>query len=201
VIEHGSGEFVWFPEKGYGYIDADPTGVYGDSYIEKYRAYEETEVGRRINEARVKLVKKYTGVLRLVDVGVGSGAFMREIGCLGYDVNPAAVEKMKEAETWCDPTVDSVNAATFWDSMEHMENPRDILDNVEKWAFLSIPVFSGPSHVLRSKHLRRDEHYWYFTERGLGNYMRDAGFFLVERSRMEERYGREDIGTFVFLRN
>ena len=33
--------------------------------------------------------------------------------------------------------------------------------------FISLPDIPGPDEVLKSKHYRKDEHYWYFSKEGL----------------------------------
>ena len=38
---------------------------------------------------------------------------------------------------------------------------------VERLVFLCLPLFTGPEHVLRSKHFRPEEHCWYWTRDGL----------------------------------
>jgi hypothetical protein len=65
---------------------------------------------------------------------------------------------------------------------------------------VSCPIYENSEHILRSKHFRKDEHCWYWTEQGLITFMRHYGFEVVESNRMESDIGREDIGTFVFKR-
>ena len=71
---------------------------------------------------------------------------------------------------------------------------------VERLVFLCLPLFTGPEHVLRSKHFRPDEHYWYWTYEGLLWWMGEHGFTCIEHGTPESLLGREDIHTFVFNR-
>ena len=66
--------------------------------------------------------------------------------------------------------------------------------------FVSIPVFKDMPHVLRSKHFRPDEHYWYFTGLGFVLYMLRHGFHLIAVDDFETRIGREDIMSFAFIK-
>lgn len=175
---------------------------YDDAYFMKYAGYAQTELGRELTAQRVALVQAWIGGAVVLDVGIGCGAFVTAHGhAMGYDVNPAGVAWLKAREVWCDPYAAPVKHACFWDSLEHIEDPKRMLDHVEETVFVSIPIFSDIDHVRRSKHFRRDEHYWYFTPGGFLQYMRALGWHCVERNWMETDLGREDIETYVFKRN
>lgn len=194
---------TWYPERQMGYYPVRGAGsIYDQSYFEKYCAYAATELGRQITTARVSLVDRYLPRGPLLDVGIGSGAFveMRQRGAptFGFDINPAAVAWLMEKELYRDP-MQPIEAMSFWDSLEHLTEPEQLLANT-KWAFITLPIFTGPDHVLASKHFRRDEHLWYFTRQGLIGWMRAQGFQCREHNTMETLLGREDIHTFVFRR-
>lgn len=196
---------LWLPDLGIGYYPVTET-PYNAEYWLKYRAYDRTPMGDRLTAARVALVGKYlrpdsAGRKRLlVDVGIGGGRFVEEMGCFGHDVNPAAVNWLRERGCALDPWAGQVPALTFWDSLEHIHDPVPLLRNAREWVFVSCPVFENVGHIRRSKHFRTDEHCWYFTRMGLVELMKAHGFGLIEFNTMEEEAGREDIGTFVFKR-
>jgi hypothetical protein len=54
--------------------------------------------------------------------------------------------------------------------------------------------------VLKSKHYRKDEHYWYFSKAGLIIFMDRLGWKLREVSDVETILGREGITSFAFRR-
>ncbi len=137
----------------------------------------------------------------LVDIGIGSGAFIeaRE-DTYGFDINPAGVAWLKKKCLWFNPYDRSFPAASLWDVLEHIADFRPLLANVEEWLFLAVPLFEDAEHVLRSKHYRKDEHYWYWNRRGLVTMLGDLGFDIVADSNMETHAGREDIGAFAFKR-
>jgi hypothetical protein len=199
---------AWFPELGRGYYPVKIDGQYGYDYWKKYIAMSATDMGEALNTARVNLVQQYAGYDPVVDIGIGSGAFivMRNESApvaentWGYDVNPYAIYWLIERGLWHDPYFIDPENATCWDSLEHMKHPEAFVRRVQKHLFISIPIFEGETHALRSKHFRPDEHFHYFTERGLIEWMKKESFDLVTKNKMETDLGREDIGTFVFKR-
>lgn len=191
---------VWLPEHGIGWFPVSEQ-PYDDAYFEKYRRYAGTELGRALTQARTAFVERhYSGPL--VDVGIGCGQFVESRPeTTGFDINPAGIAWLSERDLFVDPRYAHVPAATFWDSLEHIRDPRQILDNVESWVFVSLPIFDGPDHVLRSRHYRRDEHCWYFTRDGFVTWMAGQGFRLVSEERFETRLGRDAIASFAFERS
>jgi len=183
----------WYPV-------AEAAQPYGREYWKRYIGYDMTPVGIELTNARMDMVDRHWSG-ELVDIGIGGGRFVRERpNTKGYDINLHASAWLKSIGLWRDPYAGRIQAASFWDSLEHIADPAPLLANVIAYVFMSLPIFDGPDHVLRSKHYRKDEHYWYFTEPGLQHFMRRHGFEFVESSHMEQDCGREDIGSFVFRR-
>ena len=89
---------------------------------------------------------------------------------------------------------------TVWDSLEHIDDMSAAIQHIDRFAFVSIPVFSGYDDVLASKHFRPDEHIHYFTVAGLIRWFDKQGFNCREYNQVESDIGREGIGTFVFER-
>jgi hypothetical protein len=194
-------ELCWFPELGYGYYPATGgTHIYDEAYFAKYQGYAQTELGSKLNVARIALVARhYTG--HLVDIGIGSGAFVNARPFTwGYDVNPAGVAWLKAREKLWNPYRQPCLAMSFWDSLEHIPDFPKLLEQVEDSVFISLPVFPGPAEVLKSKHYRKDEHYWYFSKAGLIIFMDRLGWKLREVSDIETILGRDGIASFAFRR-
>lgn len=190
----------WFPELGYGWYPVQES-PYDAAYWERYRVLDQTDCGRKLTERRIALVDKYW-YGSVVDVGIGGGRFVQDHGheTKGFDVNPDAIRWLYANGKWHDPYEEPVEALTFWDSLEHIHNPEPLLANALSFVFISTPIYENASHVLRSKHFRPTEHCWYFTVRGMVDFMKRFGFEFVEFNNMEQACGREDIGTFVFGR-
>jgi len=194
-------KLIWLPEPGVGYfpVDAFP---YDESYFKRYEDYAVNAVGKAITQARIDLVARHFQG-EVVDVGIGCGQFVKLRGgdTKGFDVNPEGQRWLDERGLWCD-IYDGAgcDALTFWDSLEHIEDIDVAVAQARKFVFVSIPIFAGCDHIMASKHFKRDEHFWYFTEEGLVRWFASQGFELLESNRMEEGFGREGIGTYAFRR-
>jgi hypothetical protein len=190
-------KLLWLPEFGIGYYPVEDQ-PYDEQYWQKYLAMEQTDIGKTLNQARVNMVKEYEWN-EIIDIGIGSGAFIKEFSnAYGFDINPNAIEWLKQNNKWKEPS--NVDAMSFWDSLEHIHNPTELLGNIKKYAFVSCPIYTDKDHILRSKHFRPDEHCWYWTYEGLIKFMSNFGFYLLEYSNIETLIGREDIGSFTFKR-
>lgn len=194
---------MWFPEAGYGYFECDTAGVYTSDYFDRFAEQAETPVGAAIMESRCDLVSRY-GVTTLLDVGIGSGAFLSAWwsvggGGFGDDVNPAGV-------AWLDERgkrrrlASGHDVVTFWDVLEHIRRPDEALANVKRLAFVSLPIFRDGDHVLTSRHYRKTEHFHYWTRAGFIAFAESCGFRVVYAGADETLLGREDIETFVLER-
>jgi hypothetical protein len=195
-----SNKLQWLEQVGIGYLDA-PAVPYDLEYFQKYIEYEMTELGVNLTEARSALVDKHT-TGTVIDVGVGSGAFCKaRRDTFGCDINPHAIEWLAERGLYRTPDSERpVDALTFWDSLEHIPDPSELLAGAKEFVFVSCPIYDGVQDVLASKHFRPGEHFWYWTNEGMQNFMAHFGFQLVEHNEIESDLGRESIGTFVFKR-
>lgn len=197
------GDLMLCPEHGVAY-QRDQTALvdYGEEYFDKCRGYEGQEIAERINAGRIEFVLRNFGPGRMLDVGVGSGEFIkRRPHTFGIDVNPAAVRWLREAGRLAD-NLDCFGAYSFWDVLEHVPTPEDYLRHcyLRSFVFLSMPIMPSLDRIRDSKHYRPGEHLYYWTERGLVEWMAWHGFALVDASDFETRAGRESITSFAFRR-
>lgn len=170
--------------------------------------YANSEIGVYINDFRINFVTKYADLINtkktICDVGIGCGQFLKKLpknSSYGYDVNPIAVDWLVNNNHWADPYTHTFDIITFWDSLEHIPDFDKILFNARLLVFISMPIYTDlHDDLLSSKHLRKNEHFWYFTHLGLVNLMYKLGFALVAVSNKEQEYGREAISTFAFRR-
>ena len=175
---------------------------YGREYWNKYVGYENGDVARKINAGRMALVSKYVGIGQAVDIGIGSGEFIKNRpNTYGHDVNPIAIEWLKQHELWAD-RLEEFDAFTFWDVLEHVPEPETYLSRVPLagHVFASVPIFSTLDGIRRSKHYRPGEHLYYFEEYGFVNWMEWMGFLLLDSQDFEIKAGREAIYSFAFKR-
>lgn len=174
---------------------------YGSAYFADYLIRDASPMGESLTRERVNIVKDYwTGPV--VDIGIGGGRFveaMKEYGH-GFDVNEEAVRWLKEQDKFCNPYERCVDAITCWDALEHIPDPEALIHCVNKYVFVSLPIFTSPKHVLSSRHYKPGEHLWYWTDEGLVMWFDRLGFDLVEKTDIESVLGRDEIYTYVFCR-
>jgi hypothetical protein len=195
---------IWYPEHNMGYYPVTDS-PYDQGYWDKYVAMANTKMGKEITERRIQWVDKWASGAEVVDIGIGCGHFIttRNAGggkTLGYDINPVGLKWLQDNELLSDPHINETEAISLWDVIEHIHDPTELLANVNRYVFATIPVFAGPEHVLTSKHFRRDEHCWYWTTESFPAFMDWFGFSLLGISDFEVELGREDVATFAFER-
>lgn len=192
---------IWCDELGLGYYPvANAAAPYDAAYFARYEAMADTEMGRALNAARLALVARYWSG-DLVDIGIGSGAFMEaRIRTWGYDINPVALDYLRRRKRLWNPRHEPCPAVSMWDSLEHIRDFPALLNNVTHWVFVSVPVFHSAAHAHRSRHYRPDEHCWYFTSNGLIAVMKQLGFVMHEANFAETLLGRDGIASFAFHR-
>ncbi len=184
---------------------------YDLEYFQKYCGYEGSQIACAINRGRVALVQRYCPDRDIVDIGIGSGEFLRACDAIrkasnyGFDVNPHGIDLLKKRERFLNPydgLPRSLGAMTCWDSLEHLRDPSALVRCLYpgQFIFLSLPIFEDLHRVRESKHYRPNEHFYYFTDRGLVRWFKGHGFVLVEKSSFEIAAGREAIYSYVFLR-
>lgn len=192
-------ELAFFPELGYGYFPVPESRPYDEDYFAKYVKMADTAMGEAITQERVNLVRRHHNG-DVVDVGIGCGHFVTACDSEGYDVNPHGIRWLEERNKFHDIYKAPAGALTFWDVLEHIDEPDAAIAQAKEWVFVSIPVFENAEHILRSRHFRKDEHIWYFTHEGLINWFGSHGFKCAEWSRFESELGRDGITTYAFKR-
>lgn len=207
MIREASELLQWDKRWGIGFYPVTEPIAYDDAYFEEYERREHSPMGTVLNRARVGLCHRFmengTGPARVLDVGVGNGAFLHwRANTVGFDVCPKAVAMLQREGLFLDPykdSLDGIAGVTFFDSLEHIAHPHQLLERLAgQWLVITLPIFRDKSHALASKHFKPREHYWYFTFKGFVAAMTSMRFALHHVSDFETRAGREDILTFVF---
>lgn len=185
---------------GYGYL-ASVSGddVYDENYFQSYVERAKTEMGEKLNQTRMELCDiEIKDSDSICDVGIGGGAFVSKYTGQGFDVNPHAVQWLKENNYYANPYEFEFDYLTMWDVIEHIDNVKPLLNNVRKGVVISTPIYKDFYDVINSKHFKPNEHLWYFTDYGIRNYMRLFGFECVHADTRETDLGRESIGSYIF---
>lgn len=172
-------------------------------YFDKCNGYAGTEIADRLNFGRVVFVNYFVGAdLPVLDVGVGSGEFIRHRpNTWGYDVDQRAAAMLRLTGKWSDD-FSAFRAFTFWDVIEHVEEPRGYFKQMAfgARAFFSIPVFDDLASIRQSRHYRPGEHLYYWTRVGFIDWIRLHGFHMLCVSDFETKAGRDSICSFAFER-
>lgn len=206
-VTHPDG-LMWLQRAGVGFMPNFRPEIYGEDYFAKYVVMDRSDMGMALNEHRYRFVRKHFDG-PLVDFGIGAGAFLQRCWfhlpdgqAAGFDINPRAVDWLKQRGAWVNPWTHWVRAVTFWDSLEHVPDIEPLLANVTEWAFVSMPIVDSAAQAPTPgwRHYRPGEHLLYTTTRGIVRVMHDQGFELAERARFETDLGRLDIETFAFRR-
>lgn len=183
-------------------VDRHHRVEYAAEYWNKCAAYEGEEIAQKINSGRVALVSRHIGSNRVLDVGIGSGEFIKNRpNTFGIDVNAVALDWLKTNGLLAKNLGDFAGY-TFWDVIEHVPEPEDYFRHIKLHAclFTSLPLFYGLGSIRASKHYRPGEHLYYWTEEGFLDWMDLHGFRLLETQFFEMEAGRESIYSFAFVR-
>jgi hypothetical protein len=194
----------WNRQLGIGFLNPPENSheVYDENYWQRYREMADTRIGKDLTAARIEIAKHFdVKPVELLDVGVGNADFCDKFGCYGFDINPEAVKYLKSKRKYTNPYEDRYKwkAMSMWDVIEHITDATEILSKTNM-LLMSTPIYHDMEHCLSSKHFRTDEHFWYFTVSGMIHYMNFFGFDCKYYSTIESKLGREDIGSFVFVR-
>lgn len=198
-IEGYSYPLLWREDLGFGFLKSDGYN-YGEEYWEKYQTYV-NDMGIQLSLARLDFIKKniFT-VSDLCDVGIGNGQFVDLVKCKGFDINPIAKTWLEENGFYADIYAEKFETLSFWDVLEHIEDPTSLLEKTEN-IFTSIPIHKDINDCLASKHLRPGEHIWHFTERGIKNFMSIFRYSVIDSSNFETILGRESILSYYFKKD
>lgn len=197
-------DLIQCPDNGVAYQrDMSKRLAYDEKYFYNYVSREGTSIAKALTYGRAALVDKYLPGGRVLDVGVGSGEFIKKRqNTFGYDVNHKAIRWLKYHNHWSDE-FESFNGFTFWDVIEHVCDPNEYFKKIPygSYVFTSLPIFKELKKVRSSKHFKPGEHLYYWTEKGFIDWMRLYGFSLLETSSFETDAGREGITSFAFKKN
>lgn len=181
---------------------------YDADYLAKCQAYEGGAIAKAVNAGRCALLMRHLpDGASVLDVGAGSGAFVRAAAswgfdACGFDVIPEVADQLRAGGVYVED-LSAFDAVTLWDSIEHMEDPGRPLHDIRKGSFLfvSVPVFDDLRAIRASKHYRPGEHLFYWTAQGFINWVALHGFRLLEQSTHETDAGRDSIGAFAFCKD
>lgn len=196
------GDLMLCREHGLAYqLDRAHGVAYDAAYFERTGSHPAAMVDA-INDARIALVARHIGAAPVLDIGIGSGEFIRRRpNTWGRDVNPVAVDWLKTTGRLAE-SFEGFAGLTMWDVIEHLHDPEQYLRHIRlhAWLFVSVPLVYALGGIRLSRHYRPGEHLTYWTEEGFLAWMDAHGFRCFERNDAEIQAGRESIYSFAFRR-
>lgn len=175
----------------------------GQNYFDHYAPMEGSEIARKLYAWRVDMVNRRVGPeTQVLDTGIGSGDFIKSRpNTFGQDVNEKAILWLSANGKLRDD-MESFKAFTFWDVLEHVENPNDYFRRMPAGShvFASLPVFEDLTQIRASRHYKPGEHLYYWTKAGFIQWMEHYRFHLLERSDAETKAGRDSVRSFAFVK-
>lgn len=136
----------------------------------------------------------------ILDVGYGSGDFLKFAMNLvqdvnGYDIPPAfPIDGINIVESLYNRHYDIV---TFFDSLEHFENPAEIKNLDTNYVHISLPWchYFSDEWFEGWKHRRPNEHLWHFNPESLASFMASLGFEMMGYCNIEDAI-RKSLGNW-----
>jgi hypothetical protein len=132
----------------------------------------------------------------IMDVGYGNGDFLKACYTIpkrfGYDVSgyPLPGGCIESNDLLNTP----VEVTTFFDSLEHFEDPYIIKNLKSNFIIISVPEchYYSDEWFEDWKHRRPDEHLWHFNKKSLISFMNDVGYFCINTNNMEDCIRKSD---------
>lgn len=166
--------------------------IYNESYMEKYRSYENEPLTRELMAARWGLMSRYlNGHRTLLDLGTGTGTFLRSpaapegLELHGNDINPGSPYFGGAVQLFVRKK--SVDVLTMFDVVEHLPAPREVLEDLRPRLLVvntpNIGALESPDpEIFAWKHYRPGEHLHYFSRTSLSALFLHAGYCVEEVS-------------------
>lgn len=191
---------------------------YGPEYLENYLKMAKTPMSDAICAFRKRFANHFCRTGWMLDYGCGAGLIVQEDRSgrwRGYDINPD-VEQLLGDNFDPNPDLSKYDCICFFDSLEHVPNPEDLLAEIDEGAvvIVTIPILPpayltrmGKTQSIRKthpitkwKHFKPREHLMYCTYEGFLKFMEDQGFRHIGYAKNEVDIGREDVGTLAFIK-
>lgn len=179
--------------------------IYDKSYCLKYQRYAQRAENIPLQQLRLDFIKKHIKEGRLLDFGCGNGSFLRYVDGQfensGFDINPYS------GFLNVDVILHDYDIVTFWDSIEHLENPQKIIKGIgPEYIFLSTPSTDDIdlSNILSWRHYIPEEHAHFFNIYSIKKLLNSTGYEVIDynynESNIRKSGGEKNILTVAARR-
>lgn len=140
---------------------------------------------------RISFVFTHTGFCRLLDIGCGSGIFVRtakQVGfnAFGFDIHNIDLgDSVPRVKDWSGQW----GVVTLFDSFEHIEDLESVLLIDTEFFIVTLPHLDAAmsiDSVKRWKHYKPDEHLHYFTKSAIVKLFEKHGFKMIDCVNFED---------------
>ena len=199
-------DLIW--KNGIGYLKDGARPKLKNNEFEKLWEKEQQFPDWAIRKAHIKTIQKAVSYrktqVHCLQMGIGSGAFLQELNKNtqlighGVDYHMPAVHWL--AENKLHVKKDVYDVLIFLDTFGDHQFPKLVLENYKpKFVIISLPIFQDKQQIYNSEYFGVGKGCWYFSRKGLIDYMKDAGYGLLDWSAEEQKkYGVLNKMTFVF---
>lgn len=171
------------------------SSIYSSEYARTYQCYARSECNTQLMLARLGLVATFIQPgSKLLDFGTALGEFMKVAKPYyhveGFEPNKEAVKRSSMAPIHTDLSLlRHYDAITFFDVLEHIEDPQGLLQLVKKYHLLpggyifiitpSASAAEGHDKLVNWKHFKPREHLFLYTLQSLEAVIEQVGFHAV----------------------
>lgn len=156
--------------------------IYDKSYCLKYQRYSQRTENNPLQQLRFDFVKRHVNHGRLLDFGCGNGSFLQFVDgqfdeSNGFDINPYS------GFLNIDVLLKRYYIVTFWDSLEHLERPQDVIEGLNpEYVFISTPSTDDIdfSNILNWRHYIPEEHAHFFNRNSLTMLLDSIGYKVID---------------------
>jgi len=189
-------------------IEIDQKTKYDEAYIAKsYRTF--PQKCREMAHLRLGYVIGAIGHVpsSVLDIGYGSGEFLdvaKNIipNCFGSDIT--GIQPPKGVKFISDFTSIGVEVVTFFDVLEHFEDPIKIIESLHcRYVAISVPHchYHSDEWFQNWKHRKPNEHLHHFNQSSLTAIMEECGFSALLHCNIEDTIRKDqpqNILTMIF---
>lgn len=166
--------------------------LYDNNYVNtRYNSYGvQTELMSHLRLGYIIGSVGYTPT-KILDVGYGNGSFLTTCTsviqkCYGHDISGYPIPP--KCEFVSNIFHDNYDIVTFFDSLEHYDNPYFLNKINTKFVCISVPWchYIDDEWFENWKHRRPDEHLWHFNDSGLISFMKYQGYDCINICNIED---------------
>jgi hypothetical protein len=128
---------------------------------------------------------------KILDVGYGNASFLKTCSsviknCYGHDISGYPLPN--NITFVADIFKDSYDVVTFFDSLEHYDNPYFLKQLNTKYVCISLPWchYVNDDWFDKWKHRRPNEHLWHFDDSSLKKFMESQGYECINTCNIED---------------